>query len=76
MRRGFEKGRCRLYGEEEHSLHTLLKCSGMRKWRGRFLDSKWLNINDCIACKRIINYTNSVELRNIGKCLYRISYKW
>jgi hypothetical protein len=42
------------------------------------LSSKWLNINEDVACKRIITCTNVAELRNrpVGKQLYEIRCKW
>jgi hypothetical protein len=37
MRKGFEKGRCPLYRDEEDVLHILLKCLEMRNWREQYL---------------------------------------
>jgi hypothetical protein len=53
-------------------MHILLKCSKTRKWREQFLGRKWLTVNEEVAYKRIINLTNAVELRSIGKYLYKI----
>jgi hypothetical protein len=76
MRKGFEKGRCPLCSEEEDPIYILLKCSEKRKWREQFLSRKWLKLNELIASKKIINYNNSIELRNIGIYLYKIKCKW
>jgi hypothetical protein len=62
--------------EEAASLHILLKCSETRKWREQFLSRKWLVVNEEVAYERIINCANAVELRDIGKYLYKIRYKW
>jgi hypothetical protein len=40
------------------------------------LSSKWPNVNEDVAYKRIRNCINAVELRNIGKYLYKIICKW
>jgi hypothetical protein len=55
----------------------LLKCSETRKRREQFFSIKWLVRNDEVAYKRLlINCTNVVELRDIGKYLYKIRCKW
>jgi hypothetical protein len=36
------------------------------------LDTKWLNINEDVAYKRIINCTNFANQRYIGNCLCKI----
>jgi hypothetical protein len=73
MRRGCEKGRCPQCREVEDVI--LLKCSGTKKWRERFMNSKWLNINEYEAYQKIINCTDVAELRR-GKYLYKIRCKW
>jgi hypothetical protein len=75
MRRGLGEGRCPLCREDEDVIHILLKCSETRKWRERFFNRKWLIVNEEVTYKRI-NYTNVVELENIGKYLYRIRCNW
>jgi hypothetical protein len=47
-----------------------------KNWRESFLSSKWLNVNDNIAYKKIINFANVAELINIGERLLKlIRYK-
>jgi hypothetical protein len=65
MRKGFERRRCSLCSEDEDAIHILLKCSETRRWREQFLSRKWLVLNECTAYKKITNYTNIIELRNI-----------
>jgi hypothetical protein len=65
MSKGFEKGRCPLYSEEEDPIHILLKCSKTMMWREQFLSRIWQRLNEWIVFKKIINCTNSIELRNI-----------
>jgi hypothetical protein len=76
MRKGFEEGICRLCREEEDALHILLKYSEMRNWREQFLSRKWLIVYEEVVFKRMINCANAVELRNMGKYLYKIRCKW
>jgi hypothetical protein len=76
MRKGFEKGGCRLCIEDEGAIHILLKCSETRKCREQFLSIKWLMLNEWTAYKKVINCTNIIELRNIGIYLYKIKCKW
>jgi hypothetical protein len=57
-------------------LHVLLKCSETRKSRGQVLSIKWLIVNEEVTYKRTINCNNFVELKNIGKYLYKIRCKW
>jgi hypothetical protein len=52
-----------------------VKCSETRKWREQFLSRKWLRLNEWIVYKKIINFTNITELRNIGSYLYKIKCK-
>jgi hypothetical protein len=47
----------------------------MRKWKEKFLSRKWL-ISEEVAFERVMNCTYVVELKGIGKYLYKISYKW
>jgi hypothetical protein len=37
---------------------------------------KSLTVNEEIACKKIINCTNTSELRNVGSYLYNVKRKW
>jgi hypothetical protein len=47
-----------------------------RKWREQSLNRKWPMLNEGIACEKIINCTNIIELRNTGTDLYKIRCKW
>jgi hypothetical protein len=64
LRRGFEKGRCPLCREEENVTH-ILKCLERKMWREIFSCSKWLNINEDMTYKRVINCTNVRDLKNM-----------
>jgi hypothetical protein len=75
MRKGLEIRRCPLCNGEEDALHVLLKCPETRRLREHLLDRKWQIINEELAYKKIINCTNTVELRNSGRYLYKIKYK-
>jgi hypothetical protein len=48
-----------------------------KNWRESFLSSKWLNVNDDIAYKKISNCANVAELINTGERLHKlIRYKF
>jgi hypothetical protein len=76
MRKASEKGRCPLCREKEDAVHILLKCSETRNWREQFWSRKWLIVNEEVAYKTKKKCTNAVELRNIGKYLYKIKCQW
>jgi hypothetical protein len=76
IRKGLEIGRCPLCNGEEDAIHILLKCPETRRLREHFLSRKWQIINEELAYKKIINCTNTVELRNLGIYLYKIKCKW
>jgi hypothetical protein len=42
----------------------------------QFLSREWLIVNEEVTYKRMINFTNAVELRDMGKYLYKIRCKW
>jgi hypothetical protein len=70
--KGLEIGRCPLCKGEEDAVHILLKCPETRRLREHFLSRKWQIINEELAYKKIINCTNTVELRNLCRYLYKI----
>jgi hypothetical protein len=76
MRKGLEIGRCPLCNGEEDAIHILLKYPETRRLREHLLSRKWQIINEELAYKKIINYTNTVELRNLDRYLYKIKCKW
>jgi hypothetical protein len=75
MRKGLEIGRCPLCIREEDAVHILIKCPGTRRLREQ-LSRKLQIINEELAYKKIINCTNTVELRNLGRYLYKTKCKW
>jgi hypothetical protein len=44
--------------------------------RTHILSRKWQIINEELAYKKIINCTNTIELRNLVRYLYKIKCKW
>jgi hypothetical protein len=75
IRKGLEIGRCPLRNGEEDAIHIVLKCPETRRLR-EHLSRKWQIINVELVYKKIINCTNTVELRNLGRYLYKIKCKW
>jgi hypothetical protein len=76
VRKGLEIGRCRLYNREEDEVHILLKCPETRRLRERLLSRQCQIINEELAYMKIINCTYTVELRSLGRYLYKIKCKW
>jgi hypothetical protein len=76
MRKGLEIGRCPLCNGKEDAIHILLKCPEIRRLREHLLSRKWQIINDELTYKKIIYSTNSAELRNLGRYLYKMKCKW
>jgi hypothetical protein len=75
VRKGLETGRCPLCNGEGDAIHILLKCLEISRLREHLLSRKWQIINEELAYKKIINCTNNVELRNLGRYLYKIKCK-
>jgi hypothetical protein len=74
--RGFERGRCPLCLGEEDAKHILLKCSETKKWREECVNSKWLDINEDLAYKKIISCTNVNKIKFLGKYLFKTKCIW
>jgi hypothetical protein len=53
-------------------MHTLKRCSETRKWMEHISSRKRLSGNEEAAYKKT-NFINAVELRNTGKCMYKIN---
>jgi hypothetical protein len=75
IRRGFERGRCPLCQGEKDAKHIWLKCSETKKRREECVNSKWLNINECKAYRKIISCTYVIKTKSIGKYLFKTKYK-
>ena len=65
IRRHGEKIRCSLCNEEDNEIHILLKCNGTQRWQDHFWNYKWLQANEEIAHKKIINCTKITELKKL-----------
>jgi hypothetical protein len=76
IRRRFERGRCPLCLEEEGAKHMLLECPETKKWREELVCSKWLDINEDTAYRKIISCTNVIKIKSIGEYLFKIKRKW
>jgi hypothetical protein len=76
IRKGLEIRRCPLCNGEEDAVHNILKCPETRRLREHLLSRSWQITNEELAYKKIINCTNTVELRNLGRYLYKIQCKW
>jgi hypothetical protein len=64
-----------LYNGEEEAVHIILKCPETRRLRKHLASRKWQTINEELAYKKIINCTNTVQLRKLGRYLCKIKCK-
>jgi hypothetical protein len=63
-RRGYGRGRYPLWRHGGDALHILLNCLDTRNCK-KFLNIKWLIVDDKMAYKRKIDCTNSVKLKTV-----------
>jgi hypothetical protein len=75
MRKGSEIGRCHLCNGVEDTIYILSKCPETKMLREHLLSRKWQIVNEELAYKKIINCTNTAELRNLGRYLYKLECK-
>jgi hypothetical protein len=61
---------------EEDAVHTVLKHRETRRLREHNVSRKWQIMNEELTHKKIINCSNTVEIRNLGRYLYKIKCKW
>jgi hypothetical protein len=69
------KLRCPLCNGEKDAIRILLEYPETRRLREHLLSRKWQIINEELAYTKISNCTNTVELRNSGRYLYKITCK-
>jgi hypothetical protein len=75
IRRNTGEGRRRLCLGEEHIMHMLLHCS--ENWRMDFVNKKWLNVNKEVADRKVLNYANKDQIRNVVvRYLDKVKCKW
>jgi len=48
----------------------------LEKWREESEFSKWLNMNEDLAYKKVLNCTDVTKLKTIGKYLSEMRCKW
>jgi HKD family nuclease len=63
---------------EEDAKHicVLLKRPQTLKWREELVCSKWLNINEDTAHRKIFTSTNVAKTKTTGKELFKTKYEW
>ena len=57
-------------------IHILLDCLETRKWRMKFLNDKLLSMNKEVTYRKILRFTNKDQIRNLGRYLDKIGYRW
>ena len=45
-----------------NAINILSKCREIQRWKEQLLHRKWLAVNEDIAFKKIIHYTETIEL--------------
>jgi hypothetical protein len=77
IRRNTDGGRRRLCLGEEDIKQMLLDCLETGKWRMKFVNEKWLNVNKEVACRKVLSYANKDQIRNVVvRYLDKVKYKW
>jgi hypothetical protein len=61
---------------EEDAKHTVLKCWETKKWREKYVNSNWLNINEDLAYKKITSCNNVNRIKSPGKYFLKTKCKW
>jgi hypothetical protein len=76
IKRGSDKGRYPLcLGDEDGKpINMSLKCMGTKRWKDKFWCNKWLRVDEDLALK-IIDCTNVIGVKNIGKYVYEVMRK-
>jgi hypothetical protein len=74
-RKGVEKGTCLLCLGKEGTKHILLECPETKNWRTEMFCKRWLDINEEVACRKMLSCTNKMTVKNMGKFLFRVHCK-
>ena len=61
---------------DEDAEHILLKCSETKEWVEEIICSKWWNMKENVASRRVLDCTNTAEVTVTGKWLFRIRGRW
>jgi hypothetical protein len=60
----------------EGAKHILLGCPETKKWRMKFINKKWLCINEELAYKNIVKCANKVHIVHLREYLDKVIHKW
>jgi hypothetical protein len=75
-KRNMDKGIGMLCSGEEDVRCILLDSLEKRNWRMKVSNEKWLNMNEEVAYMIILRRTNKDQIRNLGRHLDKVKYKW
>jgi hypothetical protein len=70
-----DKVRCPLCLGEQNAKQILLDCWETRNWGLEFLNNDWLNMNQEVACRKMLRYTGKEQIRNLGTYLVIVKCK-
>jgi hypothetical protein len=63
LRGGVERGTCSLSQCGENAIHTLLNCKETNRWREKYLNKKWLQMNNEVAFNKLVRCSRTNDLR-------------
>jgi hypothetical protein len=75
-RKGVEKGTCPLCLGKEDTKHILLECPKTKNWRTEMLSKRWLDVNEEVACRKVLSCTNKMMVKNMVTFFFRVQCKW
>ena len=61
---------------DEDAEHILLKFSETKEWLEEIICSKWWNMKEIVASRKVLDCTNKAEVTVTGKWLFRIRGRW
>jgi hypothetical protein len=70
-----EEIKCPLRQGQEYDIHMLLQCPETANWRSRLLCNGWLNMNEEVVFREIVNCSTKICLRDMASFLYQFKLK-
>jgi hypothetical protein len=70
-RKGLVTRRCPLCNGKKDAIHVLYPET--KRLREHLMSRKWQIINEELAYKKIINCIHAIEIRNLGRYLYKLN---
>jgi hypothetical protein len=61
---------------KENTKHILPEFPETKNWRTEMLSKRWLDVNEEVAYRKMLRCTNKMMVKNMGKFLFRVQFKW